>query len=411
MDGTREDILGKIYEWAETRTEGDGNLFWVHGPPGFGKSCITMSACDWLRERDMLAGSFFCQFDLSVQSDPERILPSLAYTLHLASEKYKKCAMTNLRLYKLTGPDRPSRISHQLETLFVQPFNDLSQSNQGDEETGSQKLFVLVVDGLDEICGPPARLKLAQALRRIANLSSWLKVLVSSRSLPKILDGFGLSPSEEASATSGVVQQDLNGDNTFEDDLRLYIQSRLTTLVKTRRLHRKWLSDDVMNRVMEKANGSFLWVSVAMEYLFYQSLDQTGPTLDRILSTRMEVSPMANLDALYLFILRATTSKGESGTTSGATSSLDFELVANLLAVLRDSKEAMNAKDLHGVLREHIAAVQQDDVQDAVYALQPLLFEDGSLDNAVRMCHASLSDFLGSRERCQEFFVDKMVQV
>ena len=79
MAGTRTSILQQIAEWNEGRTS--TNSFWVHGTAGSGKSTIASSVCEQLRDKNVLAGSFYCKRDIPDQRDPWKILLSLSYAL------------------------------------------------------------------------------------------------------------------------------------------------------------------------------------------------------------------------------------------------------------------------------------------------------------------------------------------
>jgi len=198
-------------------------------------------------------------------------------------------------------------------------------------------------------------------------------------------------------------------DIDAEDDLKLYAHSRLEALVKARRLRRKWLREDVLERLVKKAMGSFLWVSVAMEFLFYQYPDHAGPALEKILSTENGGGPLANMDSLYLTVLRSavTPSRGTGG--NGGGSRTDLLIVKMLLGVVRISSEKrpLFVDGLHGILQrvDDLSGLEKGTVQKAIDDLQPVLYEDGSRDNIVRVCHSSFLDFLETRERCKEFFV------
>ena len=117
LNGTRLDILQQIARWSESETS--ASSFWVHGTAGTGKSTIAHTACEQFREKDALAGSFFCKRDIAEQRNPQRILPSLAYTLAIMVEPYRELLLGAVE----KEPDiSTSPLNLQLTTPFATPF-------------------------------------------------------------------------------------------------------------------------------------------------------------------------------------------------------------------------------------------------------------------------------------------------
>ena len=131
LPGTRLDILQEITGWREAESSRDS--FWVHGTAGTGKSTITHTICEQLREKGVLAGSFFCKRDIPDQRDPRRVLPSLAYTLTIMVEPYRELL---LRAIEKEPDISSSPLNLQLTTLFITPFAALREQGYSGQCSG-----------------------------------------------------------------------------------------------------------------------------------------------------------------------------------------------------------------------------------------------------------------------------------
>lgn len=114
LEGTREAPLERIMNWALGSDNSSSGLYHVHGVAGSGKSSMASTICERLETKKLLAGSFFCKRDIPEQRDPNRVLPSLSYTLALRHGAYGACVMLALK----DEPDITSRsIEQQLKVL------------------------------------------------------------------------------------------------------------------------------------------------------------------------------------------------------------------------------------------------------------------------------------------------------
>ena len=79
MEGTREQILADLEEWA---VDNAANVFWLNGMAGTGKTSIAHSLCERLDEHKILGASFFCSRSASPEvRDAKFINPTIASTL------------------------------------------------------------------------------------------------------------------------------------------------------------------------------------------------------------------------------------------------------------------------------------------------------------------------------------------
>lgn len=388
MNGTRENLLEHVISWSEMKGSSEC-IFLVYGSSGHGKTCISATVCERLGERDMLGGAFFIQRDVSAQRDPEHILPSLSNMLrkvhqsyHLQVERYQPPVSTR-RL--------PDRIAYQMRTLFVEPLKRVEQ----DVNSEQQVALVFVVNGLDHIQDSEARKALMGCLLLLPALVDWLKVFITySQSRSHLV----VDDTLVSVLRSIIINLD---DVDVEDDILLYTRTCLEALVKARRLDRIWLRTNCAEQIVEKANGSFLWISTAMEFLFCQRLN--GSAVGSVLALQKQEDVDENIDALYTMVLETVRSRLPKRSSW---------LLKTLLAIVRISskKRLLNFDAIHDLLQRIPAndwiKVSKNALRGALNNLQPVLYEDASLDSALRVRHFSFLEFLECPARSWDFYLD-----
>ncbi|KAJ7219876.1 hypothetical protein B0H12DRAFT_1241362 [Mycena haematopus] len=138
---TRTKMLGELMAWASSNTESNDRVRWLHGPAGAGKSAIAQTLCQRLKEQDHLGASFFFKRRHPSRGDGNKLFPTLAYQLALCLPELKTAISQAVE-------DDPAVTSRVLETqlrkLIVEPAR----------QSIDDRIFVVVVDGLDECEGP-----------------------------------------------------------------------------------------------------------------------------------------------------------------------------------------------------------------------------------------------------------------
>ena len=104
---------------------------------------------------------------------------------------------------------------------------------------------------------------MTDCLCRIAALTDWLKVLITSEPLPELSHVF------ESSHSSTATSFNLNQVDA-EEDIITYTRSRLEIFVKSLGLDGKWLADEPVHELARKAAGLFIWTNTVMEFIRVQ---------------------------------------------------------------------------------------------------------------------------------------------
>ena len=85
------DLLQRLKNWVEVAlthkdlllADGPGNVFWINGLAGTGKTTVAVSATKWCLGKGILAANFFCS-----RSDAECSDPNLIFLTHCLPVTY-----------------------------------------------------------------------------------------------------------------------------------------------------------------------------------------------------------------------------------------------------------------------------------------------------------------------------------
>ncbi|KAI1735239.1 hypothetical protein F4680DRAFT_435889 [Xylaria scruposa] len=257
----RRDIDGHPL-WPDFRTwlrSSNNDIYWITGKPGSGKSTLMKFITGRYRLQQLLAqwsGSkpfivatfYFWNAGTPIQRTQEGLLRTLLYQcLTQRPQLISNVCPRRWALFKLFGPEANATAPPwTLEEL-------LGSFSAFDLFAGKQFNLALFIDGLDEFDGDHKSLL---AFVRLFHSKAGRKVCVSSRPWNVFQDAFMTSPS-------------LRLENLTEDDIRLYVQSNLSSNPGFREYKGALpeQSDDLVETIITKAQGVFLWVSVVVLYI------------------------------------------------------------------------------------------------------------------------------------------------
>lgn len=312
---------------------------------------------------------FFCRRGTADRSNPRRFFSTLAYMLAQRHAGYRR-ALYHL----LSDPDNAGigddTASEQYKRLFEDILNRLTQPPED---------YLFVIDALDECGSHREQEELARRLLDLAYLVQWVKVLVTSRDELRINAVFAQAPLGTCRMSN------IQDEPDTTDDIRLYLQAKLTQLHK---LDPSSISPDVLDYLVSRAGGLFIWCDTLIRHL--ESSVNPGTALQRILSSNTEQSQghgaemYADLYTLYDQVLEsAVTNAAELGllrsilglvVVSGETRALSCDAMASLLQT--------TSSDVHSMIRAlHAVLYEEDPVPHRIHG-------------AVRVCHNSFRDYI-----------------
>ncbi|KAH8811320.1 hypothetical protein F5884DRAFT_781773 [Xylogone sp. PMI_703] len=258
--------------WLQDPTE--SRVLWICAPPGTGKSVLTTYIINTIVERSKLCCYFFFRFSDQLKRSPATCLRSLAFqAAEQVPEFCKALAEIKNSILKLERADAKTiwrRVF--IDVLFKIPV--------------SRPLY-LVIDALDEADSPSI---LAEILAGCSSSQIPVKILLASRDTVDLRLAFDRLALD--------LQLDIISIANETRDIKLFVEHEIK-LLKGVDLETK---DEIAKTVLAKANGNFLWVTMALnEILHSYTPEEIEEVLERLpdgmedMYLRMEISQVNSL--------------------------------------------------------------------------------------------------------------------
>ena len=408
-EGTRTDVLSLIRHWASAApqhelgaeaedlttdpsppaTTSSGPVFWLNGFAGSGKSTIAATLCAEWADEGTLGPSFFCSRSDATCKDVAYILPTLAFQLQSLSPSFRKCLHQVLEKNPLGTAADPER---QLRDLILKPLSAVKEPLPP---------YVFVIDALDECEDTSATSKfLATLLRNIEDLKPF-HFLITSRSEKSIQSVFQNFPGSSAPWTQYILS-DVSVD-TVLTDIVLYLGGALSSLHEEFTLPNGWPSEDAIQELANRCQGSFIFAAIAVRFVSDKSYSDPVNRLRNLTVVAVEHHPSITLlDNFYLEILQSSFPKISPELSTqlrrilGAIVLLQEPLPTEDLALLMEIESS--SIDNQCIRRlSSVLALSESTTQDAV-PTQPA---------TIRMIHPTFPEFLLASSRCidNNFFI------
>ncbi|KAK7908998.1 hypothetical protein PG985_014876 [Apiospora marii] len=272
LEGTSHWALqnSAIRSWLQIG--GGGQVLWINGKPGSGKSVLCARLIKFLRDDPNRRVCFFiCDFQTPSQGICTHILRSIASQL--------------LRLV----PDAVSYVYNEYVGKSRRPTSETLKPMLGNIFSLSGDIR-LVVDGIDEIA-PSEHRNLLKTLLDLTKSTQNLKLLLVSQDIPTIAQRLSKQSKLRMSEEKG----------SIEKDMGLIIRDKLEDITE---LYGDQIAEDVITKlesdILKKAEGMYLWVHLVMDLL------QNAPSVHDLLQQVHELP--SSLKELYARILNNITS-------------------------------------------------------------------------------------------------------
>jgi hypothetical protein len=298
IEGDKDTLLKDCYAWIlddasfqQWRTQDEARLLWIKGDPGKGKTMMTMGVIDELSRKDKVKpppkpmSKMLAKLKLSSKPGPKSASRPqlLTYFFCQSTRPELNTAASVLRgLMYLLVAQRPQLVQHVQEKYKAagkQLFN-------GDNAVYSLRGLLsdmlkdpslpptyLLVDALDECTSG-----LSELLHIITDASlarrSRVKWLVTSRNIPEIErhlqpDSLGVKVSLEVKASH------------VSKAVATFVEYKVKRLVTVQRYNAS-LQAEVQQQLRDKAEGTFLWVSLVCKELESVPLYRTQKVLQEL---------------------------------------------------------------------------------------------------------------------------------
>ncbi|KAL1596087.1 hypothetical protein SLS59_008076 [Nothophoma quercina] len=269
--------IDSLVDWLSSSQDRRG-LYWVYGKPGSGKSTmmrflehkIVMPGhlLPWARNKSVVKlHHFFWGPGSELQKSIVGLLRALLGQL-LNHEPLLVSQIIHDKPWAAAAPGaHPGWTQLELQDIFYRSIVSM-------EEHAS---ILILIDGLDEISGTDStRDDLIEFLCRVAELQH-VKICVSSRPWNVFHDAFEECPK-------------LRLDDLTRSDIRLFVEAQLLGHKRFKHLlhHQRDNASVLINTVLEKARGVFLWVRLVIRELLAGLRD--GDTL-KMLQRKVDLIP------------------------------------------------------------------------------------------------------------------------
>ena len=243
----REWLFAALENWLADQSS---RVFFLTGDPGAGKS----AALARLVEKDPRVGAYhFCQYTLSDSRNPRRFVMSVAAQLATQFPDYR-AALEAVNLEGLQGEET----STLLRRLVADPLRVVQPEGP----------VLLIVDALDEAHTGQAESIPRLLAARLEDLPPWVRLVLSSRKEPELLDLFSRYRPFELAAD--------RPENLA--DIRRYLEARLAAPELVHRLEAQRVAPAAVAKVIEeRGEGNFLYVTQVVADIRSGQLDPAAP--------------------------------------------------------------------------------------------------------------------------------------
>ncbi|TDL19129.1 hypothetical protein BD410DRAFT_450951 [Rickenella mellea] len=380
LEGTREDILLKVHEWADNDSP---LLFWLNGLAGTGKTTIAHTIAEYYDKRGQLGASFFFSRDQQHRRETRHLFPTLALQLGGRFPPLKlKIAEAIQRERHVVDLDSRT----QFKVLLLDPISAVYPQITSP--------IVIVLDALDECERTDSVAEIIQLLAvELRGFSRRLKFFVTSRPDANLLLTFA---SQEIAMDSRALVLHQIQPSIVDHDIKLFFSAKLSN-IGTLLGNTTWPSNDDIDELVRMAGGLFIFASTVADFVrgsnVYMAKDRLSAILEmgRITTSKTTSRhPFLTLDGIYLQILNSVESLHSSVEMSVSPT---FQLVVRTIVTLF---ERLSCRDMASLLNS-----SESTVRSSLLPLHSVVVVPEG-DGAVQIFHPSFRDYLTDRERCAE---------
>jgi hypothetical protein len=374
IPGTRQQIINTIINWLNSTDIASSKVLWLADISGSGKSAIARHIGHTTTQSNQLLCSFFFKRDIEHQSNTSRVISSMARELARGSGAIAA---------EIAQAGSSIQGAGYIEAFHSQITVPLSRHPP-------EQPSLILIDALDESGTPDGRAHFLNALvREVPLLPSTVKIMLTSKPAQDIDDALNKLSTVTADDDDELEVYRLTFDVYGQEnrrDLRKYISHCFERIARLKRsngvpLADPWPSNQQRQSLVAHANGLFLWVTVASDYV--ACANDPEEALEALLALQNRPNPEAAIDALYKHILLS------------AESNPDFDLPTyhDVLDLVLSAQNPMTLNEICTVIKR--------DPSPTIWCLLPVL----SAGPFVRMAHQSFREYVRDAQKCESRFL------
>ncbi|KXN80735.1 hypothetical protein AN958_08104 [Leucoagaricus sp. SymC.cos] len=296
--GTREQYIHDVVHWATASVdETTLPIYWMKGPAGVGKSAISQTCAERVKDVGHLGAAFF--FSINGRNDHRRFFPSLAYQLSTILPDYRHLITKKIDNDRLIVR---KTMKSQFQSLIVEPLQELEKQGK---HVGRRAIFI---DGLDECQGNDEQSEIieliAASVRAHTTPFRWAFFSRPEPHIEAVFDDESISPLCKRALLP--ISREVDGE------IEHYLRGGFKNILRRRNLlslSRSWPSRGDVQKLVDASAGLFAYPAAVLRFIDCHSFLEFEHTLQAVLSViegtdlQQAVSPFAELDALYIPIL------------------------------------------------------------------------------------------------------------
>ncbi|KAJ7303107.1 hypothetical protein DFH08DRAFT_722238, partial [Mycena albidolilacea] len=245
--GTRVEIQKKILKWLSPQPGTKKRIFWVTGIAGSGKSTLSATVIENLREnRTPVAAQFFISRNIPETVDPSKIIPTIAKQL----AEFSRAAAGII--HDVLEHGFPPTRKKQVKELLIAPIREISKSRD----------VIILIDALDELRNAANSVKeiLELIAPRGCHLPDNVRFLITSR--PEHWADISRSKTLELMVFK---QYPLMTDSSVSE-VHDFIVARMEKMTAPMGWS-DWPTQDQLLKLSGKANGLFHYAATALQWI------------------------------------------------------------------------------------------------------------------------------------------------
>ena len=383
-------------------------ILWLYGPAGAGKSAIAHDIahrCDL--EKLLLASFFFSRFD-PTRSTAESLIATIAYQIAINIPGTRERIVGTIERDPLI---LTRSLEAQVTSLIVEPLREPLEVGYFNAPTSRR---LIVIDGLDECDTPSMQCSILRVISLLFHDHHLpLLILIASRPERHLTHAFTTGSLPEFHTTLAL-------DDTYkpDDDIRLFLTDNFKQVKDThpmqRYLDHLWPSVDVLDQLVKKSSGQFIYASTVVKYVSsirHQPADRLNIVLGICPPRHAREMPFGELDALYTHIFTSVEDRETLLLILGFF--LIIESTPQYIIYTGDIAEITKSAPWHVTYTntmdigdlERFFLLNRGDI-DLLFGDLSSLVVISDVKPYIHLLHASLGDFLRDSARSKEFYID-----
>jgi len=400
MEGTHVELIAELDDWEKSPIDA-ATMKWMLGGAGKGKTALLLTFADLCRRHKRSVGAFFASNQIPYCSDGSRIIVTLAVQLMQSLPSTAKYIDKALR----QDPQILSKgCEVQMKALIVEPIKQIATMTRFLQRiTFGLKSYptLIVIDGLDEITGKDVQTDIIRIIGNTMNdIRLPLRFLVSSRPEPHIVEA--IQSLQSRFPQDHVSIMDLREDVLVHRDIRRYFKRKFEEIrAKDDDLPLDWPGEDVVDQLVDKASGQFIYASTVMPYIMfeYHSPEERLAIIRGLLEMPPGDQPYHICNELYTLMVRNATHGGDI-----------LRILALLITINRLISTANAPADTFALLCSplklgEILGLKRGEVHRCLKDMHSVV-NVGDDKSDIQTYHKSFSDFLLDRSPSKEFAID-----